>query len=463
MTNDPNEVIVSKDVLIEEMQLILNYLLEQTKSGKRIRLSDARSRLTGVLTLDFADYFKFLKRYNYVVINRSDHGLAVTDEGKAITTDAPPDEFLSELKQHFGGQVEDTQELIEMHDDSFTSLREEPEAQEPEPLRPARVINEPPRESPGHSSSRGVKFDSKYTRYESIGSGGIGTVYRGRLNSLSVDVAIKEIKELFSYFNFLQRSEVIKNLRSAVGRMAMLQHPLVVRVLDQNTDVAHPYFVTEYLPGGNFRDLMESKTLDLDRSLILFSQICYALKAAHENELVHGSLKPENILLDSQGNIRVTDFGITSLLNSDSAQGVPRVVTGSIGYLPPEQMADSTSVSVASDIYSLGIMLYEILTGHMPARRSPLPSETNHEIPKAIDEMFDRMTRDNPEDRYTDMDALLDDFYSALKDNRYLGKGRMVLFAGLDEKEEQGQGIDAKEKEQDKDDKEKKEKKSSKK
>ena len=448
MTMDSNEVIVSKDVLVEEMQLILNYLQEQTRSGKRIRLSDARSRLTGVLTLDFADYFKLLKRYNYVVINRSDHGLAVTDEGKAVTANTPAEEFFSELKQHFGGQVEDTQELIEMHDDSFTSLREEPE-NEPEQQKPLQVHS-----TSSHSSSRGVKFDSKYTRYESIGSGGIGTVYRGRLNSLSVDVAIKEIKELFSYFNFLQRSEVIRNLRSAVGRMALLQHPLIVKVLDQNTDVAHPYFVTEYLPGGNFRDLMESKTLDLEKSLILFSQICYALKAAHENDVVHGSLKPENILLDSLGNVRVTDFGITTLLHSESAQGVPRVVTGSIGYLPPEQMADSTSVSVASDIYSLGIMLYEILTGYMPARRSPLPSESRSDVPKAIDELFDRMTRDNPEDRYPDMDALLDDFYSALKDDQYLNKGRMVLFAGQEEKEAETK---------EKDDNKKEEKKTSKK
>ncbi len=440
MTMDSNEVIVSKDVLVEEMQLILNYLMEQSKSGKRIRLSDARSRLTGVLTLDFADYFKFLKRYNYVVINRSDHGLAVTDEGRAITTETPSEGFHSELKQHFGSQVEETQELIEMHDDSFSSLSEEPE-----PPRPAPMAT--------HSSSRGVKFDSKYTRYESIGSGGIGTVYRGRLNSLSVDVAIKEIKELFSYFNFLQRSEVIKNLRSAVGRMALLQHPLIVRVLDQNTDVAHPYFVTEYLPGGNFRDLMESNTLDLERSLILFSQICYALKAAHENEVLHGSLKPENILIDALGNIRVTDFGIISLLHSESAQGVPRVVTGSIGYLPPEQMADSSSVSVASDIYSLGIMLYEMLTGHMPARRSPLPSESNSKVPKAIDELFDRMTRDNPQDRYPNMDALLDDFYSAVKDHKYLEKGRMVMFTGVDEKAKDDHDSEGEEKEKKEDEK----------
>lgn len=437
MPDNPTDVVVSRDVLIEEMQFILSFLLEQGRSGKRIRLSDARSRLTGRLTLDFADYFKFLKRYNYVVINRTDHGLAVTDEGKALSADAAGESFAGELKQHFGDQVEEGQELIEMRDDAFTATRAEPDGDddpagtaaesvaEPEPARPSRRA--PSREA--RSAPKGTKYDTKYTRYESIGSGGIGTVYRGRLNSLALDVAIKEIKELFSYFNFLQRSEVIRHLRDVVGQMAVLQHPLVVKVIDQNTDVAHPYFVTEFLTGGNLRDQMEAGDFELDRALILFTQICYALQAAHAEEVLHGNLKPENILFDNQGNVRVTDFGMTRLLHTSSDRAVPRVVTGSIGYLSPEQMADASSSSVSADIYSLGIMFYEMLTGNLPGRRSPLPSEANKDVPKALDDIFDRMTRDDPQERYPDVDALLGAFYEVFEDHRFLSQGQIIMFA----------------------------------
>jgi hypothetical protein len=433
MSEQATDVIVSQQVLIEEMQYILTYLIDQAKAGKRIRLSDARSRLTGRLTLDFADYFKFLKRYNYVIINRTDHGLAVTDEGRALSEASPSEPFQQEIKQHFGAQVQDAHELIEMQDESFPVATPAPEvASEQADPALADQAARPMRSAPSaeaRASSKGIKFDTKYTRYETIGSGGIGTVYRGRLNSLSLDVAIKEIKELFSYFNFLQRTEVIRHLRDAVGQMALLEHPLVVKVIDQNTEVAHPYFVTEFLTGGNLRDLMSGQRIPLDRALTLFVQISYALRAAHRGELVHGNLKPENILFDTLGNVRVTDFGMTRLLQSDSNRAVPRVVTGSIGYLSPEQMADASLATPQSDLYSLGILLYELLTGNLPGRRSPLPSEADAEVPKALDDLFDRMTRDDPADRFPDVDALLDAFYAAFKDGRFLSKGSIILFA----------------------------------
>ncbi len=451
MPDSQSDVIISRDVLVREMQSILDFLLEQASAGKRMRLSDARSHLTGKLTLDFADYFKFLKRYNYVVISRSDHGLAVTEEGRALSDEAQGDAFEQELKQHFGSQMRDDHELIEIEDESFPLSDPEPESeQEPDVEPESEPARQDRRASPSRSKDesspapKGIKFDSKYTRYETIGSGGIGTVYRGRLSSLSLDVAIKEIKELFSYFNFLQRSEVIRHLRDVVGQMSLLQHPLIVKILDQNTDVAHPYFVTEYLPGGNLKEQMADSVVEIDRCLTLFTQICYALRTAHQSDVIHGNLKPENILLDAQGNVRVTDFGMTRLLQTDSDRPVPRVVTGSIGYLSPEQMGDATSASVKSDIYSLGIMLYEMLTGNLPGRRSPLPSEVSKKVPASLDELFDRMTRDDPSERYPDIDSLLDAFYKSVGDDRLLSKGRIVLFAVADEaaKTEETEGSD---------------------
>jgi eukaryotic-like serine/threonine-protein kinase len=417
--------VVSQAMLTEEMRLVLKSLCDKAKTGARPRLVDARSYLKNSLALDFADYFKFLKRYNYVVINRGDQTLAVTEEGRVIAEKGEDDEFISELKQHFGEQIQDGEELIDMQEDEFEAGDER--------VLPTRIANDKGKGKKDMAESaaqqaKGSKYDSKYTRYGSMGSGGIGTVFKGRHNALALDVAIKEIKDLFTYFNFLQRSDVVRHLKEVVGMMATLEHPLVVKIIDENVEIAHPYFVMEYLTGGNLKDEMANGAMELDRALILFTQICYALNQAHRQDVIHGNIKPENILIDGQGNIRVTDFGMTRLLQTESDRPVPQVITGSIGYLSPEQMKERSELTSSTDVYSLGILFYEMLTGNLPGRRSPLPSEVNKEVPKAIDDLFEKMTSDSPDDRYPDFDAVLGDFYDHFKDGQYLTSGKMILF-----------------------------------
>ncbi|MBN2493111.1 MAG: serine/threonine protein kinase [Deltaproteobacteria bacterium] len=429
---------VKLDTLVGEMREILTFLYDENKTGNRLRISDVSAKMGRSLSLDFADYFKFLKRYNYVVINRRDHSLTATDEGRVLARDGSSDEFEQELRQHFGDMVEGGQALlgdeevvgdIEQAMDSLEMPAEPAAEPEPAPEADFKPRARPPAPSPSKARDAGTKLDSRYTRYESLGSGGIGTVFKGRLNTLALDVAIKEIKELFTYFNFLQRSEVIRHLREVVGQMALLQHPLIVKIIDQNVEVAHPFFVMEYLPDGNLKTRMASGESDIEHCLVWFLQACYALKAAHKDGVCHGNLKPENLLLDSLGNVRLTDFGMTRLLQTDAKRSIPRVVTGTIGYLSPEQMQGDEELNPSTDIYALGIMLYEMLTGNLPGRRSRLPSEVNKDIPKSVDDLFDRMTRDNPDDRFPDIDALLDEFYKAFKDKGYLAKGKMILFA----------------------------------
>jgi eukaryotic-like serine/threonine-protein kinase len=413
---------VTQVMLVDEMRVVLQSLCDKAKAGARPRLGDARSFLKNSLTLDFADYFKFLKRYNYVLINRGDQTLAVTEEGRVIAENGEDDEFVNELKQHFGKQIKEGEELIDMEgEEEFTN--------EDERVRPTRITKGKTKDKPDPAAQqKGAKYDSKYTRYGAIGSGGIGTVFKGRHNALALDVAIKEIKDLFTYFNFLQRSDVVRHLKEVVGLMATLNHPLAVNIIDENVEIAHPYFVMEFLTGGSLKDEMAAGSLALDRSLILFTQICYVLNSAHKQDVIHGNIKPENFLIDSQGNVRVTDFGMTRLLHTESDRPVPQVITGSIGYLSPEQMKLRSELTVSSDIYSLGILFYEMLTGNLPGRRSPLPSEVKSDIPKEIDDLFEKMTKDAPEERYPDFDAVLSDFYNFFKDGKYLNKGRMILF-----------------------------------
>jgi hypothetical protein len=412
---------ISKNVMIDEMRFILEALCDRARMGARPRLSDVRSMLKGNLTLDFADYFKFLKRYNYVLINRSDQTLVVTEEGRLVAEKGGSSEFLTELTKHFGDQVHDGEELIDMgEEESFAE--EEP--------APRSVRSPKSKKTTGEPVVAGSKYDSKYTRYDAIGSGGIGTVFKGRHNALALDVALKEIKDLFSYFNFLQRSEVVRHLKQVVEQMSNLNHPLIVKIIDENVEVAHPYFVMEFLSGGNLKESMNGAPLPIDRCLTLFTQICYALSFAHRREVVHGNIKPENVLFDELGNVRVTDFGMTRLLQTEADRPIPQVITGSIGYLSPEQMQERSVQTVSSDIYSLGILLYEMLTGNLPGRRSPLPSEVNKKAPKEIDDLFDKMTRDAPEERYPDIDSVLSDFYGYFKDGTYLTKGKIILYAG---------------------------------
>ncbi|HUU02082.1 MAG TPA: serine/threonine-protein kinase [Myxococcota bacterium] len=418
---------VSASILTDEMRLILKSLCDRAKAGARPRLGDARSFLKNSLSLDFADYFKFLKRYNYVIINRGDQTLAVTEEGRIIAEQGADDEFVGELKQHFGKELKEGQELIDMDDgEDFNIQKEKNHSTRIAKGKGKREASEPA------GQSNGSKYDSKYTRYGAIGSGGIGTVFKGRHNALALDVAIKEIKDLFTYFNFLQRSDVVRHLKEVVGLMATLNHPLVVKIIDENVEIAHPYFVMEYLTGGNLKDEMAKSRLALDRALVMFTQISYALDAAHKQAVIHGNLKPENILIDSQGNARVTDFGMTKLLQTETDRPVPQVITGSIGYLSPEQMKERSVLTKGADIYSLGILFYEMLTGNLPGRRSPLPSEINKDVPKEIDDLFEKMTADSPEERHPDFDAVLSDFYDHFKDGRFMEKGKMVLFCEAD-------------------------------
>jgi serine/threonine protein kinase len=148
-------------------------------------------------------------------------------------------------------------------------------------------------------------------------------------------------------------------------------------------------------------------------------------------------LKPDNILIDHMGNARLGDFGMSRVIETDNPQKqMPQVFmgTGGMGYLPPEQLAAKKEFGPESDLYMLGLILFEMLTGSLPGRRSPLPSAANSAVPAKLDPLFDRMTQDKREARYPDVDALLDDFYAAFSDGRFLHKGDLVLFAAAPDK-----------------------------
>ncbi|MFN7135407.1 MAG: serine/threonine-protein kinase, partial [Myxococcales bacterium] len=194
-----------------------------------------------------------------------------------------------------------------------------------------------------------------------------------------------------------------------------------------------PYFVLELCAGGSLRqklDALEGKPLPVAQATRMFLQLCYGLRAAHAQNLTHANLKPENVLFDHYGNALLADFGLSRVIEVDAARGMPQVFvgTGGMGYMSPEQLARSNKdLGPASDVYSLGILLYEMLTGQLPGRRSPLPSAMNAEVPKELDPIFDKMTQDRRTERYPDLDAVLSDFYAAFDKGQYGKKGDLLL------------------------------------
>ena len=255
-------------------------------------------------------------------------------------------------------------------------------------------------------------------------------MYRGKHNALGTDICIKELKDIFGYFSFLQRGEVIKRLKSELCAQAQVRHPAVVAILDQTTEGARPVLrdgAAERLAPGPTRG-RRGKGLPVARRIRYFLQLSYALRAAHAAGLTHHNLKPENVLFDACGNAKLGDFGLSPGHRGRPGKGMPQVFvgTGWLGYLAPE-LITRKDVGPAADVYGLGILLYEMLTGGIPGRRSPLPSEVNSEVPSKLDPIFDKMTQDRRESRYPDFDAMLDEFYGAFSDGEYLHRGDLVL------------------------------------
>lgn len=268
----------------------------------------------------------------------------------------------------------------------------------------------------------------RYEREETLGSGGLGTVYRASQHRLSRDVAIKEVRNIFEVFADLDRDDIVERFAAVTEDQADIAHPNVARVFDLETDEDYPYAVTEYAQNGTLRRFIDTEDRRLSSALQYFLQVLNGLSTAHDADLVHGGIKPENILIDDAGNAVVTDFGHSGVVDVSEGSNQVYVGVGTVNYMPPEQFEDPTAATEASDIYSAGIMFYEMLTGKVPGRRSPMPSSYHDAIPAAIDDIFDRMTMDRIEDRFDTVDEVLEAIYESDAILDLLDRRSAVLF-----------------------------------
>ena len=203
-------------------------------------------------------------------------------------------------------------------------------------------------------------LDNRYTVLEHIGGGGTADVYRAHDKLLDRFVAIKMLHP-----QFVNDSDFKTRFKYEAQAAAKLSHPNIVNIYDVGSDGDKNYIVMEFVSGETLKEkIMREGILNIADALKITTDIAEALEHAHQNNLVHCDIKPHNILLTTTGRVKVTDFGIAKAITS-TTMNHGNTVLGSVHYFSPEQ-ARGISVSAKSDIYSLGVLLYEMLTGTVP-------------------------------------------------------------------------------------------------
>ncbi len=213
----------------------------------------------------------------------------------------------------------------------------------------------------------------RYEILQVLGEGGMAFVYKARDTQLERFVAIKTLKP-----NYVNQETFVDRFKREAKTAANLNHPNIVQIFDWGIE-EEPYFVMEYIEGDTLTSIIsKNKTISLSDILFIGAQVSSGLHAAHQKGLVHRDIKPGNIMITPDGKVKVTDFGIVSLQNEESDITKTGSVLGTASYISPEQ-AQGKPVSIESDLYSLGTVLYELITGRTPfSGDSPISTATKH-------------------------------------------------------------------------------------
>ena len=262
-------------------------------------------------------------------------------------------------------------------------------------------------------------LDNRYTRGELLGSGGMADVYLAHDEVLDRDVALKVLTEQYA-----GNEESVERFRREARSAAFLNYPNIVSIYDQGCSEDGTYYIAmEYIPGGTLKEhILAEGPLDPDTATELGLQVARALGHAHERGVIHRDIKSRNILLTKAGYAKVADFGIARAATATTTTSRSRLVLGTPGYISPEQ-AMGKLVDTRSDLYSLGVVLYEMLTGTLPYDgESPVnmalkhvdepprsPREANPNVPASLDALTAKLLAKDPEDRYASAVELAND------------------------------------------------------
>ncbi len=236
-----------------------------------------------------------------------------------------------------------------------------------------------------------------YEIQEKIGAGGMGVVYKALQTNLGRIVAVKVLPAHFS-----RDPEFVNRFHREARALASLSHPNIVGIFDLGQQDGLYYFVMEFVDGVALREIIRAGHLTPEQAMRMVPLICEALEYAHGEGVVHRDIKPENILVDKKGRVRIADFGLARILRGDSPAAhvtQSNVVMGTLDYMAPEQRNDPRHVDHRADIYSLGVVIYEMLTGQLPVGRFEPPCR-KLQIDVRLDEVILRSLEQDPARRY---------------------------------------------------------------
>lgn len=272
----------------------------------------------------------------------------------------------------------------------------------------------------------GKRISGRYKVLEMIGGGGMANVYLAHDMILDREVAVKMLR-----LDFVNDEEFIRRFHREAQSATSLTHPNIVSIYDVGEEDSLYYIVMEYMNGQTLKQYInQHSSLRVEKALDIMMQLTSAISHAHQNHIIHRDIKPHNILIDRDGNVKITDFGIAMALSATSITQTNSVL-GSVHYLSPEQ-ARGGMANRKSDIYSLGIVMFEILTGRLPFSGESavsialkhLQSETpsvrrwNSSIPQSVENIVLKATAKDPFHRYNSVDEMEEDIRTALNPER---------------------------------------------
>ena len=273
---------------------------------------------------------------------------------------------------------------------------------------------------------KGQKIDGRYQIIRTIGEGGMANVYLAYDTILEREVAVKVLRG-----DLANDEKFVKRFQREAKAASSLNHPNIVEMYDVGEDDGNYFIVMEYVNGKTLKNLIKKRgALSLSETIDIMLQLTSGIACAHDSYIIHRDIKPQNVMILEDGRVKITDFGIAVALNSTELTQTNSVM-GSVHYLPPEQ-ANGSGATVKSDIYSLGILMYELLTGKLPFKgdnaveiaikqmKDRLPSiiAQNPNVPQSVENVVLRACAKNPENRYESVREMHEDLKTVLSESR---------------------------------------------
>ena len=273
---------------------------------------------------------------------------------------------------------------------------------------------------------KGQKINDRYQIIKTIGEGGMANVYLAYDTILDRNVAVKVLRG-----DLAQDEKFVRRFQREALSASSLSHPNIVEVYDVGEDNGQYYIVMEYIEGKHLKQLLKKRgNLTVTEVIDIMLQITDGMALAHDSYIIHRDIKPQNIMILENGLVKITDFGIAMAMNAAQLTQTNSVM-GSVHYLPPEQASGNGS-TLQSDIYSMGILMYELLCGHLPYRgdnaveialkhlKEPLPSIREYlpNLPQSVENVILKATAKNPKNRYADAREMHEDLKTVMDDSR---------------------------------------------